>query len=98
MNLMNRIEEINDFIYFFGCIRGLFESIDAEAAAAAAAAQRRVGRAAEYHVPDVLVSAHLRHLLLPQWRHLLHHQNRRIHPLQLRVSFHFFFTIFSNFF
>jgi len=65
--------------------RGLFESIDAEAAAAAAAAQRRVGRAAEYHVPDVLVSAHLRHLLLPQWRHLLHHQNRRIHSLQLRV-------------
>ena len=64
----------------------MFESIYAEAAASSAASERHVGGAAQHNVPDVLVPAHLRNILLPQRRHLLHHQNRRVHPLQLRVS------------
>ena len=69
--------------------RGMLESIDAEAAPAAAAAEPRDGRPAQHNVPDVLVSAGLRHLLLPQRRHVFHHQDRRVDPLQLRVSRHF---------
>jgi hypothetical protein len=42
--------------------------------------------APQHHLPDVRLSARLRSLVLPQRRDLLHRQDRRLHPLQLRVS------------
>ena len=64
----------------------MFESVDAKAASASTAAKPDAGRSAQHHLPDVRLSAGLRDVLLPQWRHLLHHQDRRVYPLQLRVS------------
>lgn len=41
---------------------------------------------AQHNIPHVRLSARVRRLLLPQRRHLLHRQDRRVPALQLRVS------------
>ena len=42
--------------------------------------------AAQHHLPDVRLSPRLRRLVLSQRSNLLHSQDRKINPLQLRVS------------
>lgn len=62
------------------CCRGMFESIHTEAQAPVA------DRAAQHNIPHVRLSVAVRRLLLPQRRHLLHSEDRRVAALQLRVS------------
>ena len=64
------------------CSRRLLGSLDPEAPAALAVP----GHPAQHHVSDVRLPAGLRGLVLSQRRHVLHSQDRRLHPLQLRVS------------
>ena len=64
--------------------RRLLGSLDPEAPAALAVP----GHPAQHHVSDVRLPAGLRGLVLSQRRHVLHSQDRRLHPLQLRVSAH----------
>lgn len=58
----------------------MFESKHPEAEAAVA------DPPAQHNIPYVRLSARVRRLLLPQRRHLLHRQDRRVPALQLRVS------------
>ena len=74
------------FVHFCVVCRGLLESVDAQAAAAASSADSVSGRPAQHHVPDVRLSEPVRNGLLPQQRHVFHHQSRRIHRVQLPVS------------
>ena len=62
------------------CCRCLFLPVHAEAKAALAHHET------QHHLPDVRLSPGLRRLVLPQWRHLLHCQDRPVNSLQLRVS------------
>lgn len=64
----------------------LLEPIDAEAASTAAVPEPDALGATEHHVPNLRLPASIRHVLLPQWSNLFHHQDRRIDTLQLRVS------------
>lgn len=62
------------------CSRGMFEPIHPQAQTAVA------DSSAQHNIPHVRLSPGVRGLLLPQRRHLLHSQDRRVAALQLRVS------------
>lgn len=59
--------------------RWLFITVDAQATATT------VNGAAKHYIPDVHMPWDVCQVVLPQWSHLLLHQDWRVHPLQLRV-------------
>lgn len=69
------------FFYVLTFFRRLFVAVDPEAEAA-----QPERHEAQHHLPDLRLSPGLRGLVLPQRGHLLHRQDRRLHPVQLRVS------------
>lgn len=66
----------------------MLESVDTQATTPASPAEPDARCSTQHHVPDVCMSADICHVLLSQWRHVFHYQNRRVHSLQLRVSSH----------
>ena len=62
--------------------RRLLGALNPEAPAALAVP----GHPAQHHISNLCLPACLRGLVLSQRRNVLHSQDRRLHPLQLRVS------------
>jgi hypothetical protein len=69
-----------NYYYFLFC-RSMFVAIDPEASPSESGHD-----AAQHHLPDLRLSPGLRGLVLSERGNLLHCQNCRLNPVQLRVS------------